>query len=209
MGIVTKTLKDGTGATFTANFWDDGTALNPVSVPFDTVTGLPFDATAAAPVKGGTAADAALANPPVTVGGRAATANPTAVAGADVVDAMFDKLGKQVVVPAIRTLKASQTTTITSSTAETTIVTAVASTFLDIFRLVITNTSVTACNVTIKDDTAGTTRWVFAVPAGQTVGFSADAGSATPQLVVNKPWTATCSASVASIIITAETVANI
>lgn len=158
---------------------------------------------------GSIAHDAADANNPVKVGGQARTTNPTAVADADRANFITDKVGKQIAVSAIRELKGIQTTTISSSTTETTIVTAVASTFCDIYRLVIANTSASACKVTIKDSTAGTTRYVFNVPAGDTRGFSGDAGSAVIQATVNNNWTATCGTSVADIVITAEYVRNI
>lgn len=159
-------------------------------------------------VNGGTASGSALTAAPVTVGGLAKTTNPTAVADGQVVNSLHDKLGKQVVVGSVRDLKGRQVTTITASTAETTIVTAVASTFLDVYRLIITNTSGTACNVTIKDATAGTTVETLAVPAGQTVGWSGPESAAANQSTVNNNWTATCSASVTSILITAYYVRN-
>ncbi len=158
--------------------------------------------------QGGVASGVASTGNPITTGGRAATTNPTAVSNGQVVNAMRDKLGKQVVVGAVRDLKGSQKTTITSSTSETTIITAVASTFLDLYELVIANTSASACNVTIKDATAGTTRFIIAVPAGDTRGFSLPAGDGHKQATVNNNWTATCSASVASIEITALFVQN-
>jgi len=87
-------------------------------------------------------------------------------------------------------------------------VTAIASTFCDLYSLIIANTSATACNVTIKDATAGTTRMILACPAGDTRGFTVPVDSAIPQATVNTNWTATCSASVASIEITALYVKN-
>jgi len=172
-------------------------------------SGSPVDPTAAGPVIGGTQADSPLAFAPVTEGGLAKTANPIAVSDGDVVNALHDKLGKRISIPALREVKAIQTTTITG-TSETTIVTAGGSgVFADLYRLIITNTSATAVTATIKDATAGTTRYVFAVPAAATVGFSADAGSAAKQSAANNNWTATVSGSVTSIVITAETVANI
>ena len=158
---------------------------------------------------GNVAHDAVDSGAPIKMGGKAYTANPVAVASADRTDFIADKLGKQVVVGSIRDLKGNQKTTITSSVAETTIVTAVAATFLDLYSLLITNTSATACNVTIKDATAGTTRLIFAVPAAQTVGFTLPESAAHKQAVVNNNWTATCSASVASIEITALFVQNL
>ena len=171
--------------------------------------GVKVDPTAAGAIIGATAAGSALSFAPVTTGGLAKTGNPTAVSDAQVVNARFSKLGDLVSIPALREVKAIQTTTITG-TSETTIVTAGGSgVFADLYRLIITNTSATAVTVTIKDATAGTTRYVFAVPAAATVGFSADAGSAAKQATANNAWTATVSSSVTSIVITAETVANI
>ncbi len=157
---------------------------------------------------GGIAHDSADSGNPVKVGGQARTTNPTAVADADRSNFITDKLGKQIVVGSIRDLKANQVTTITSSTSETTIVTAVGSTFLDMYGLIISNTSATAVNVAIKDATAGTTRFNFSVPAGDTRGFMLPEGGAIKQSAVNNNWTATSSASVASLVITALTVAN-
>jgi len=164
---------------------------------------------ASAQVYGDTASGATDAGNPVKTGGLAKTANPTAVTDGQRVASLFDKLGKQVVVGAIRDLKGMQSTTITSSTAETTIVTAVASTFLDLYGLVITNTSATVTKVTIKDSTAGTTRAVFEIPATDTRGFMLPVDSALPQAAVNTAWTATCGTSVASVEIAAYYVKNI
>lgn len=158
---------------------------------------------------GGTASGSSLSANPLTGGGLAKTANPTAVSDGQVVNQLHDKLGKQVVVGSVRDLKANQVTTITASASETTIVTAVASTFLDMYGLIITNTSATAVNVAIKDATAGTTRLNLAIPAGDTRGFMLPEGGAIKQAAVNNNWTATSSGSVSSLIITALTVQNL
>lgn len=142
-------------------------------------------------------------------GGRGSTANPTAVTDGQMVAALRDKLGKAVVVGAIRDLKVNQVTTITASTSETTILTAVASTFLDLYGLIISNTSATAVNVAIKDSTAGTTQLNVSVPAGETRGFMLPAGDGIKQGTVNNNWTATSSGSVSSLVITALAVKNI
>jgi len=171
--------------------------------------GVKVDPTAAGAIIGATLAGSPLAFAPVTEGGLAKTGNPAAVDDGDVVNALHDKLGKRVSIPALRELKAIQTTTITGTT-ETTIVTAGgAGVFKDLYRLIITNSSATAVTVAIKDATAGTTRYTFAVPAASTVGFSADAGSAAVQSAAANNWTATVSSAVSSILITAETVANL
>lgn len=178
-----------------------GTAM-PVSVasiPSHAVTNA---GTFAVQGAGDVAHDAVDSGSPVKTGGQARTTLPTAVADADRVNFIADKHGRQVVTESIRDLRVTQQTTITSSTSETTILTAVASTFLDVYGLVITNTSATVCKVTIKDDTAGTTRFVFEIPATETRGFMLTPGGAHPQAVVNKPWTATCGTSVAAIEIT-------
>jgi len=172
--------------------------------------GAPLDYTTPALVAGGTAADAALTAAPVTIGGRAANATPTAMsANGDVVNAMFDLFGRQITREALRQNIGRQVTTITSSTTETTVVTAAASTFNDIYRLLINNTSDTATLVTIRDGTAGTTVWQFVVGAGETKGFSGNVSGATKQAAVNTNWTAQCGTSVASVVVTAEYVANI
>lgn len=169
-----------------------------------------LDPSAAGPVIGGTAADAALAFAPVTTGGLAKTANPAAVGDGDVVNALNDKLGKRVSVSALREAKAFPLPVTITNTTETTIAAAGgANIYNDLYRLVITNTSASAAIVTIRDDTAGTIRYVFAVPAGASTGFSCDAGSAARQSASNKPWTAQLTAGVTSIIITAEVVANL
>lgn len=159
---------------------------------------------------GDVAHDAADSGNPVKVGGQARTTNPTAVADGDRTNFIADKTGKQIVVQSIRDLKGVQKTTITSSTSETTIVTAAgASVFADLYGLIIANTSATACNVTIKDATSGTTRAIIAVPAGDTRGFMVSESGAVPQATANNNWTATCSASVSSIEITAMYVKNL
>ena len=171
--------------------------------------GVKVDPTAAGAIIGATAAGSALSFAPITEGGLAKTGNPAAVDDGDVVNALHDKLGKRISIPALRELKAIQTTTITG-TSETTIVTAGGSgVFKDLYRLVVTNTSATATSVTIKDATAGTTCYVLALPAASTVGFSADAGSAAIQSAAANNWTATVANAVTSIVITAETVANL
>ena len=140
---------------------------------------------------------------------QAQTANPTAATAGNLVGALADKLGKQVVVGSIRDLKVQQQTTITSSVAETTVLTAVASTFLDVYGVIVVNSSASACDVTFKDATAGTTRFNIYVPAGDTRGFMLSESAAHSQAVVNNNWTATCGTSVASIKITMLAVKNI
>lgn len=196
-----------TSGTVTASYKATSDHLPKVVLAGQTLTTL---TTCTTLTNGGVANDAVDSGNPHKIGGQARTSNPTAVANADRVNAMFDKLGKLISVSAVRDLKGKQKTTITSSTSETTIITAAgASVFADLYGLHIANTSATACNVTIKDSTDGSTVDIIAVPAGETRGFMTDCGSAIPQATANNNWTATCSASVASIEITALYVLNL
>lgn len=101
-----------------------------------------------------------------------------------------------------RLLKARQNTTITT-TAETTIVTAIASTFNDLYGLVLANTSATATEVTIRDVAAGSVQVSFIVPAGETRGFMVPVDSALTQSTVNTAWTAQLGTAVTSLKVTA------
>lgn len=170
--------------------------INVNSAPTTTVTGV-------------TAAGSTVAGNPLRTGGLGKTTNPTAVADGQATNIITDKLGKQVVVGSLRDLKNNQVTTITSSTTETTIVTSVTGVFADMYGLIISNTSATAVNVAIKDATAGTTRFNISVPAGDTRGFMLPESGAMKQSAVTNNWTATCSASVTSVIVTALTVNNL
>lgn len=185
---------------------------NPVKVAGSDGTNqndLKTDSAGQLQIVGSVANAASDAGNPLKIGGVGKTANPTAVTDGQRVNATYDKLGKQVVVGSLRDLKANQVTTITASVAETTIVTAVAAVFLDLYGIIITNTSATAVNVAIKDATAGTTRFNLAIPAGDTRGFMLPESAAMKQSAVNGNWTATSSASVTSLIITALTVQNL
>jgi hypothetical protein len=159
---------------------------------------------------GSVAHDGVDAGNPVKVGAKAYSTNPVKVASGDRTDLIADLQGKLISVGSIRDLKANQVTTITASTTETTIVTAAgASVFADLYGLIVTNTSATAVNVAIKDVTAGTTRLNIAVPAGDTRGFMLPESGGIKQSTANSAWTATVSASVTSIVITALTVNNL
>lgn len=160
-------------------------------------------------MSGPTTSGSSITANPITEGGQAKTANPTAVSDGQVVNATFDKLGKQVVVGSIRDLKVQQQTTITASTSETTVLTAVASTFLDVYGVIIANSSATVEMVTFKDSTAGTTRFTIMIPAGETRGFTLTESAALVQATVNNNWTATCGTSLTNIFITMLAVKNI
>lgn len=125
------------------------------------------------------------------------TALPTAVSNGQLVGASGDKFGRQVVLPAtIRDLIGTQTTTISASTSETTVVTAGgAGIFNDLLLLVVSNTSGTAARVDFRDTTGGSVLFSVYVPAGDVRGFSLG-GVVIPQTGTNTNWTAQSSASV-------------
>lgn len=128
-------------------------------------------------------------------GALAQTALPTAASAGNLTGNMADKYGRQVVLPgAIRDLVGTQTTTIAASTSETTIVTAIASTFNDLTALVISNTSATATRVDLRDTTAGSVLFSIYVPAGDVRGVAFN--RPIPQTSVNTNWTAQSSVSI-------------
>ncbi len=152
---------------------------------------------------GDVASGSADSGNPVKIGALAKTAWPTSVSDAQRVNLVASKSGSLMTAGAMREMKGAQKTTITSSTAETTIVTSDATYTLDLYGLIIANTSASNCKVTIKDSTAGTTRFIIQVPAADTRGFMLPVDSAHKQNAASNNWTATCGSSVADIEITA------
>ncbi len=159
--------------------------------PDGTVADAIADGAAGQAVGGSLAHDAVESGNPVAIGGIARTANPTAVAALDRVRGWFTTLGKLVVVlGAPRELMTHTHTQIASSSAETTILAAGGAGVLhDLTQLVISNETATASLVTIKDDTAGTTRMIFNLPASGTLIIPFH--RPVKQAVADKPWTAT------------------
>lgn len=160
-------------------------------------------------VGGDTAHDSTDAGKPVSTGFQARTTNPTAVSDGDRVRAIADDIGRQVVVlNQVRDLVVHQHTQISSSSSETTIVTAGSSgVFHDLTHLVITNQTATAVNVTIKDATAGTTRMIVALAAsgGAVIPFPVP----VPQASAANNWTATLSSASVTVNIFAQAVKNV
>jgi hypothetical protein len=160
-------------------------------------------------VNGDTASGSADANNPVKIGGVARTSNPTAVTNGQRVNGIFDKLGKQVCVGAIRDVKGVQKTSITTTT-ETTVVTAGGvGVFNDVYAIVVTNKSATTVFVDFRDSTAGTVRMTLAAPASDTRGFTVAVDSAMVQAGANANWTATLSGAATSIEISMLYVSNL
>jgi len=94
-------------------------------------------------------------------------------------------------------------TKITSDTTEREIVPGYDSMFASIYALIITNTSATACKVTLRDGLAGNVRAVLDIPTRQSVIVPLPDKGVMEQLTKNKPWTLTCTTSVDSIEVTA------
>jgi len=103
----------------------------------------------------------------VYLGGRVATTAPTAGTDGNNVGLMADAAGRLVVTEGnVRNLISLQTTTISASTTETTIVSAGgAGVFCDISEISISTTNAAAATLTLKDATSGTTRAVWNYPA--------------------------------------------
>lgn len=143
----------------------------PMVVPVDYLTGEPLDSSAPAPVMGSTAADAAIANPPLTVGGRAATTNPTAVSNGDVVNAMYDTQGRQVVTVGLLADQGSTGDVNYSDTASHTLIAAGATGIKrHISMLTIANeNTTTGATVTLSD---GTVNRRYRIGPNSTFGFS-------------------------------------
>jgi len=96
----------------------------------------------------------------------------------------------------------TQATTITTSTAEATIGTAVTGVNLKLISLTITNSSATPTEVTIKDGTGGNTINVIGVPATDSRQWNPPGGKKQP--TVSRNWTATCADSITSVFVSAE-----
>lgn len=98
-----------------------------------------------------------------------------------------------------------QVTSIAVNT-ETTILSADAANFLDIYGITLANRSATDVDVTIKDATGGTTVWRWAIKAGTTFGFMRDRKQGEAQSLKNNNWTATVSAAITALEVTVHAV---
>lgn len=160
-------------------------------------------------VGGNIAHDGADAGNPVKIGGKARQTNPTAVADADRADLVVDDIGRIVTADShVRDLVTQQVTTITSSTSETTILTAgAAGVYHDVKSIMIANKSASATLITIRDATAGSAVAYIHCPAGDTRGVV----FTTPfkQTTAANNWTAQAGTSVDSLYITVQAVKNI
>lgn len=134
-------------------------------------------------------------------GGRVATAVPTAGSDGNLLGIMLDKFGRVVTTDGNPIdLKGKAFITLTSSTAETTLVAAGGAGVFNHLRMVsCKNSSAIACEVEIRDVTGGSVIDTISVPPNETRGW---AGPVMPQTTANSAWTAKCLTSVASMKIT-------
>lgn len=155
-------------------------------------------------VEGQIAHDSPVAGNPVAIGGEARQTLPTAVADADQVRAMMDDLGRLVTAHAARDLVVQNMITLSSS-AETTLITAVASVFQDATLLVLSNATAVETSVKIRDDTAGTVRMQIDLAAsggGAVIPFYVPFN----QTAINKNWTAQLTNSASAVYVIAQVV---
>jgi hypothetical protein len=159
-------------------------------------------------VGGNVASGATDSGNPNKIGGVAHTAQPTAVTDGQRVDLITDKIGRLVTTYGhVRDLKTQNRISI-SSTTETTLLTAVASTFLDLTQIIITNTSTNKdATVDFRDSTGGTIRVSIRSNAQTTVAINF--ADILTQSTVNNNWTAQSDSATATLSITALAIKNI
>ncbi len=108
---------------------------------------------------------------PIKIGGIARTANPTAVANLDRVDASFDKVGRQITYPySVRDLVGTAVATLTTNAAdnETTLLTGVAAELHDLIYVSAANSSTNAVRIIFRDGTGGADLFDISIAANST-----------------------------------------
>jgi len=157
---------------------------------------------------GDVAHDAVDSGAPQKIGAQARQTWQAAVADADRANLVCDDLGRLITVPhGPRDLVVQNRITLTS-TSETTLLAQVASTFLDLTDLTISNESATEVRVDIRDATTGSVVW--------SVDLAADGGGISKhfpvpfkQTTANNNWTAQLSTGVSTVYITAQAIKNV
>ena len=157
---------------------------------------------------GNVASGSADSGNPVKVGGIVVTGAEAVASNAQRINTRHDKVGRPIVQPyQHRERVGAQATTITSSTSETTIISAQGSgVFADLSSLSITNSSASACVVTIRSVSGNNPAFNYNVPAGG--GVVVTFPVPWPQQTANQTWSAQCSNSVASIFVNAVFILN-
>ncbi len=125
---------------------------------------------ASSPSAGDVAHDAVDSGNPVKIGGQARSTNPTPVADADRVNAMYDPLGRLVVVPGhVRDLVVQNNIVLTGSSETTLLAAGAAGVFHDITALILSNQGSTIVRCDLRDATAGTVRVGIVIPGNATI----------------------------------------
>ena len=186
----------------------DGALGGTEKIGGDAANGLDVDVTRLPGVAGDVAHDAADSGSPMKVGAQARTTNPAAVADADRVNLIADKVGRLVAVPAIRELVVQNSITLTDTTETELIAAGAAGVFHDLTLLVISNGGASGVRLDIRDDTAGTVRLSVWLPAG---GGGAVIPFPVPfaQTASADAWTATVVGTSADVRVTACAVKNV
>lgn len=144
----------------------DGTDAYVKANSGDGSSGSPFVLRRAS--EGLVAHDAVHSGNPSSIGGKALSADPTAVASADAVNALFDLIGRLVVAPYTipQNLTRGQNASPITNTTSTQVVAAPAGSLrLFVTTIVAYNTSATATIVTLTDGSGGATLLSFNLPA--------------------------------------------
>lgn len=122
---------------------------------------------------------------------------------ADYSQVSTDLKGRVMTAGAPRSLKGNVQVALSNTTSETTIIAATASTFHDVYGIILANTGATTTKVSIRDDTGGTVRAIIEVPTLETRGFMLPVDSAMTQTATNKNWTAQCASATTALEVTA------
>ena len=126
-------------------------------------------------------------NKPVKIGGRARQTNPTAVFNTERVEAMFDDVGRQIVVPfQVRDLIFTASAD-TATLAEVTLLAGTASVFNDLIEITCANQSGAAVTLSLRETTGGPVVKTLTVGASTTI--SRDFPMPVPQSVQATAWT--------------------
>lgn len=192
---------DTTGSTDTTQIFGIALPSATGAIGVDTNNPLPITPVAGAAIiaNGGIAHGSANSGNPVLIGLHARTALPTAEVDGDRVSFMADKIGRAVFTTSPRELRAKGArVSLTSTTTETTIIAAAASTYHDLTYAACTNASATEVRIDWRDDTGGTVQFSMDLaPSGG--GNNKAIVDGWPAAAVNKNWTIQASASVASV----------
>lgn len=128
----------------------------------------------------------------MALGVRNDTLADTTSTNADYAQLSTDIKGRVITAGAPRSLKGMAQVSVSNTTTETSILAATASTFHDVYGIILANTGASTTKVSLRDATAGTVRMIIEVPTLETRGFMLPVDSAVPQSAVNTAWTVQC-----------------